>query len=462
MTKQLFSSAPPVVPLRAVHLDLKGCAPTFTRLIELVKLFRKLNFQIVLVEWEDMFPWKCDERLRSANAYTKLQIAEFRDCCDELELEIIPLVQGLGHAENVLRLEGNEGLREIPNRTDVFHPLNPESPQLLRHMVEDVLELLPQVKHFHLGADEVYTLGQNPASRAYLDTHGVAALYLKQFDPTFQLLESQKIRPMLWHDEVSNWSPDQISQMSTRTDLVVWGYTGDPRNSSTYHFRLPEIEKLSKIGCTLWGATAYKGADGPSANTTDLHDRQKATLGWAELAHPFDLKGVFVTGWSRYASGRIQVTPIDGALDSLANSAAILYNGALPKGGQADCLEWLDSAGEGEGFRDIFKTLKAIDSISEKVWTWLRELEEQVVNLEIEPQRANSGIEVIIFELMDAEICKARQLGIHLEKILAGRIIDPLPKFFRQSRIDPMVSCCERLRKQLKVETIAQSVGCHH
>ncbi|EIQ01874.1 hypothetical protein OpiT1DRAFT_00450 [Opitutaceae bacterium TAV1] len=107
------------------------------------------------------------------------------------------------------------------------------------------------------------------------------------------------------------------------------------------------MEKLHAAGCTLWAATAYKGADGPGANLPDTGRRQIATQAWVELTPRFALRGVFATGWSRYASGRIQVTPLDGALDSLVNTAVILHEGHPPAGGIGDCMTWLDAAGAG-------------------------------------------------------------------------------------------------------------------
>lgn len=288
--EELFFATKPVVAQRGIHLDLKGLAPSFDRLLRLLEIFKVLNFQIILLEWEDMFPWTCDERFRNPHAYTRDEVGKLSERCEELGLRIIPLVQGLGHSENVLRISDYKELREVPNRTDVFHPMNPEAPALLARMVCDVLELFPHVTHFHLGGDEVFTLGQHPKSRAFIEENGIAALYLKQLELAFVALEKRNIRPMLWHDEVAQWDAEQIKVFSQKTDLVAWGYTGDPRDVSTYHHRLPHVDKLHSLGCTLWGATAYKGADGPKANLPDTHSRAAATLGWAEVSLTHELR----------------------------------------------------------------------------------------------------------------------------------------------------------------------------
>jgi hexosaminidase len=449
MTTDLFHRPSPLVPVRGVHLDLKGVPPAFPRLLELLSLFGRLRYNAVLIEWEDMFPWTCEPRLRGRAAYTPAQIRRFADVCAELGLETIPLVQSLGHAENALRLPGLEALREVPHRTDVFHPLHPAAPEFVRRMVADVLALLPDVRRFHLGGDEVYTLGKNPASHAYLTEHGEAALYLRQLGPSLDELARRGIRPLLWHDEFVNWPAAELARLAPCADLVVWGYTGDPRDPATYHHRLPHVEKLHAAGCTLWAATAYKGADGPGANLPDTLRRQVATLAWAELTPRFDLQGVFATGWSRYASGRIQVTPIDGALDSLVNTAAILHDGLLPAGGLDACIEWLDTAGEGEGFRRCRTALQDLTRHVDKCWDWIRQLDEQAANLDLEPERAHSGIEEIIFELFDAEIAAIARAGEALEAALAGRIDAPWPRYYHLVRRRPIEAAAARLRARL-------------
>ncbi|WP_309398673.1 family 20 glycosylhydrolase [Cerasicoccus maritimus] len=434
-TALAFDAQSAAVPFRGVHLDLKGLVPTFHRLLELVDIFYTLRIQAILVEWEDCFPWSCDPRLRAPHAYTKDQILQFAKRCDELGIEIIPLVQSLGHSENVLRLPGNESMREVPHRTDVFHPLAQGSPQIVADMIRDVIELIPGIKHFHLGGDEVYTLGKHPASKEFIETYGIAELYLKQLQPSLILLKDNSIRPLLWHDEVVQWEDDQIKVFAQDFDLVVWGYTGDPRNPETYHFRLPHIEKLHKLGCSIWGATSYKGADGPWANLPDTLARAKATQGWAALTAQFGLKGIFITAWSRYASGRIQVTPIDGALDSLAYMAITLHNGQAPLDGIKTCISVLDDLGEATHLASCKQLLCNFTTHVDRSWDWIRQLHEQKENIKLEPTRANSGIEEIIFDLLAQDITACREFGEQLEQCLNGKVVAPLPQYYWESRL---------------------------
>ncbi|MBL8993649.1 MAG: hypothetical protein JNM63_09930, partial [Spirochaetia bacterium] len=64
------------VPVRALHLDLKGLPPTFSRLMTLIGIAKASGYNAILVEWEDQFPWK-DKRFRSESAYSEKEVLAF-------------------------------------------------------------------------------------------------------------------------------------------------------------------------------------------------------------------------------------------------------------------------------------------------------------------------------------------------------------------------------------------------
>lgn len=76
---RLFAKEQPALAKRGVHLDLKEVPPTAKRFLELLKLFAAARYNAVLVEWENSFPWRVDERFRSPTAYTPDDIRRFTE-----------------------------------------------------------------------------------------------------------------------------------------------------------------------------------------------------------------------------------------------------------------------------------------------------------------------------------------------------------------------------------------------
>uniref|UniRef100_A0A183C9Q4 DUF4015 domain-containing protein n=1 Tax=Globodera pallida TaxID=36090 RepID=A0A183C9Q4_GLOPA len=63
-----------------VHLDLKGAAPKPHYLLELFQFFKKLGFTAILMEYEDMFPYKSGlSVLARKTAYNETTIKQLKE-----------------------------------------------------------------------------------------------------------------------------------------------------------------------------------------------------------------------------------------------------------------------------------------------------------------------------------------------------------------------------------------------
>ena len=175
--RKLFRGSIPMLEIRALHIDLKGCVPEFRRLLRQLEIYAAAHYNAVLIEWEDMFPWS-DTSLRSGCAYTQDEVRKIGEKCEELGLELIPLVQSLGHMENVLSQEQYRNLQEVAGDSGCIDPLNPGSAPLICSMVDDILKLLPSVHLFHLGGDEAMTFGEGRGGAEFIEKYGRAELYL--------------------------------------------------------------------------------------------------------------------------------------------------------------------------------------------------------------------------------------------------------------------------------------------
>lgn len=391
---QLFTKETPVVAKRGVHMHLTGLPPTPERFVQLLHLFAAARYNVVVIEWEDSFPWTVDERFRSRTAYTPDEIRRICETAAGLGLELIPLVQCLGHMETPLSTPGYEHLREVPENSSGINPLDPRSRELVQRMVDDVLALMPGVKQFHLGGDEARTLGGNPDTKAFIEQQGKGALYLQHVGPILDNLNARNIRPILWHDMMIDWSGEALKSLAARCDLMVWGYAGHP-DTTDHHYHTKYIKRFHEHGLVLWGATAYKGAEGntPERHTADrpvLDERIENATAWIDIHRRFGLKGIVATGWSRWSVDTLQCVPIDAALDSLVAVAAILHDGEMPAGGVEACVEALAEPGEKERFEACRKAMERLTNVRRSGWTLVRKAREHLALCELDPRRTSA------------------------------------------------------------------------
>ncbi|MCX7590729.1 MAG: family 20 glycosylhydrolase [Kiritimatiellae bacterium] len=452
MDLPLFSQKEPVIKRRGIHLDLKGLPPTPQRLLRLLEVFATARYNVVLVEWEDTFPWTVDERFRSETAYSPSTVEQFASAAERLGIEIIPLVQCLGHMETPLSVCGYEHLREVPDRPDGLNPLAPGARELVERMVDDVLRALPNVKHFHLGGDEAWTFGMHPDTRRFISEHGKEALYLLHVEPLLDKLGTAGIRPILWHDMMRDWSADALRRLGEKTDLMVWGYRGHP-DTTQHHFSSRVIERFLGCGVGLWGATAYKGADGQDADLPDIVQRLENARAWTDVAQRYGFKGVVATAWSRYSTHLMQTEPIDAALDSAVNVGAIFYDGTTVRPKLDACVKLLDEIGEGDRFRSCRGCMERLSALRMAAWDKVRILRELIHTIRTDGRRLPcfrfvEGVKDLRTRLGEAdklekEVCAAFEglvPHVWIERYLAERL--------------------EPLRDELKeIETAARAVG---
>jgi hexosaminidase len=325
----LFERKRPVVGVRCVHLDLKGMPPTPKRFLEILDLLAELRINAVLVEWEDTYPWETYPELRCETAYSRAHVVRFLERARRLGIEVIPLVQCYGHAQTVLSRRRFRKLQEMPGSVDDLCGSNPESREVVIDMVEDVLEThRGYIRHFHLGGDEIWSMGSCPRCGRAIKRKGKAGLYMSHVGPILDEVNAQGVRPLLWDDMMRRWPMTSLRSLAKRTDLVSWGYRPELFASPARH---RTIDRFRRAGITIWGASAFKGADGVDADLPVLENRAKNMLDWIKECGRSRLVGVIATGWSRYSTSVVPCDSMEVSLDSLVVAAAAMWDGSVPK-----------------------------------------------------------------------------------------------------------------------------------
>jgi len=428
----------PIIPLRGVHLDLKGLPPTPPRLLKLLDLFAAARFNCVLVEWEDQFPWTCDPRFRSETAYRVADVDGFHRRARELGLAVIPLVQSLGHMETPLRITDYAPLRELPDRIDGLNPLAAGARELVERMVDDVRARSGAITHFHLGGDEAFSFGRHPDTRAYIARHGKASLYLHHVRPILESLNAQRIRPILWHDMMREWDDASLAEIGALADVMVWAYQGSPDDSL--------IERFRRAGVTAWGASAWKGADSRGdAELPDVAARVANALAWARVASRHPLAGIVATGWSRYQTTRVQCEPIDGALDALVRSAAAFRDGHDIGAATAESL--LASVGELRTFDACRSALARFSEARRSVWELVRLFYEQRSLENRDPRRKGSGVRQELLHLVDEQLAATKSAADGVRAAMTDLVPPVWIESFLAERIEPLIERLEEVKR---------------
>ncbi len=271
------------VPGNYLHLDLKGTIPGYARMLEFLRFFKKCGYDGIVWEYEDRLPW----RSWKGNWRGGFDMRIWEDC-RTLDLEVIPLIQTLGHLEWLLKHDEYSGLRENGLISELC-PLHPEGMGHLKRWLNEVAELHPESRFIHLGLDETWFLGSCEKCRR----HDKMQLYLNHAKELCEYVLSLNLRPMLWGDMF--WREQRLSlarELPPGTVLVDWQYGGEPPYDTTL--------ELQRSGHTVMGASAAMCSWWEHAGQMQgpPGDRIRNVTGWKRRGDANGM-GIIHTTWGR-------------------------------------------------------------------------------------------------------------------------------------------------------------------
>jgi hypothetical protein len=307
-------------------------------------------------------------------------------------------------------------------------------------------------------------LGQNPDTRAYLQKHGKGALYLQHVEPILDYLNARHIRPILWHDMITDWDSQPLRSLADKCDLIVWGYNGHP-DTTTGHFNTKYIQRFHDHGFIQWGAAAYKGSEGetPERHTSDrpvLAERVENARAWAEVAQRHGLAGVVATGWSRWSVDTLQCVPIDAALDSLVAVGVILHDGELPAGGVQACVDALEELGEKQRFEACRKAMERLTSVRREGWLKVQRLREQLALCRLDPRRTSARNPVQGLKglpQLQAVVRQSQRVADEVRRSLDGLVATVWIEEYVSTRLSPLQDELSALTAQAEALNMGSS-----
>ncbi len=218
--------------LRAFHLDLKWQHYRFDRYLALLDDLADWGYNTVVLEYENMFPYRCCRRAVHRDAWTLLQVRQFVAKARSRRIQIIPLIQCFGHLEFVLRLPQFRHLTENPEHPSELCPCKDGAADLVSAMIDEVIAAHPEAEYLHIGGDEVWSLGTCPACKRNVRRAGKSRIYIDFVSPFVSRVTAAGKRPILWADMLLG-HPEALDAMSRDAILCDWQYW--PQGTSEPH-----------------------------------------------------------------------------------------------------------------------------------------------------------------------------------------------------------------------------------
>lgn len=256
----------PDVPIRAAHYDTKHHQDTREFVEQFIRELAAYKYNMLIWEWEDKFEYPSHPEIGAPGAFTMREMQDLTRYARQYHIQIVPLVQGLGHAGFILKWPQFAGLRELPASNFEFCPLKQGSYRLLSDLWHDAVKATPGSQYIHIGSDETFELGQCPQCRKAEQTMGRTGLYNLFVDQAAQSIANTGRRVMVWDppntpvfpqkglvltESYDNETPDlQYARKARSQGFQVFAYDPNPGIEMLF---LPYFFSKNGEGDTLQG-----------------------------------------------------------------------------------------------------------------------------------------------------------------------------------------------------------------
>ncbi|MBI3829915.1 MAG: family 20 glycosylhydrolase [Planctomycetes bacterium] len=290
----------PLLPIRAIHLDLRGWPPTRQYLEHTIDMLSEYKINVVILEYERHFAFNSQPGLSSKDAFPPNYISELDLFAQDRGVQLVPLQHCIGNLNYMLKLDPYKELREDPRYLQQACPSNPATTDIFIAMAEDLLAAHSS-PYFHIGGDQARFLGVCPACKnRSKQLGGRASLYLEYIGKIIRYLNSRKRTVLLWDDLFRNMTDQQIAWLPPDATLCFWNYSGQGGRATPQI--LTALDRYKQIGRRIWGAASRL----PSVKYESFDNIDA----WTEAAEMGYIEGLVTTTWTReYALGPLLGPP---------------------------------------------------------------------------------------------------------------------------------------------------------
>jgi len=198
----------PDIPIRAVHYDTKHFQEKKDYVFNFIRVLAGYKINMLIWEWEDKFAYRSHPEIGAPGAFTKEEMQEFTRYAQNYHIQIVPLIQGLGHVSFILKHPENKNLREIPSNSWGFCPLRESTYTLMSDLIKEAVEATPGSEYIHIGCDETYVLGKGTicGCKEKAEKEGKFALMEVYVNRVAGIVKKLNRQPMAWD---GGYNPDE-------------------------------------------------------------------------------------------------------------------------------------------------------------------------------------------------------------------------------------------------------------
>jgi hypothetical protein len=299
----------PLLSYRAIHLDIKHHIDKKEYYHNLIDKLAKYKVNAIIAEMEDKLKYKRQPEVGSADAFSISEWKELSDYAKERNIEISPLIQGLGHASFILKHDKYKHLRDDPKSDWAFNPLNPETYKVQYDLYLDAIEATPHGRYLHIGGDEVHTTGRGSGKSAL-------ELQLIWLNKVSAFAEEHGRTPIFWDDMPLKFAnvyrpmfdtkitKREVDSIWDKNEHILLGFLDKfPKNCIYMRWNYSSPQAIGNIKAMEWFRNKDLQVMGATAGQTRwvLMPQNESNIdnikSFAESSINNDLNGLLLTLW---------------------------------------------------------------------------------------------------------------------------------------------------------------------
>ena len=282
-TRGLHITDWPDMEFRAIHVDLWY---HLDRPWYYEHLFRQLSYykiNTVVFEFEDKFQYTSHSVLSAPGAMTHEQVKRLVQTAKKYYIDVVPLVQTLGHVSFIAKHPEFFHLREVAKSNWQLCPLKEGTLDLVRDLLDEVLDVVQPAKYLHIGGDEARELGMGPewGDKAPVESYKLWLNFV------CDQLKKRGKTAIVWDDMfLRHFNSADMARLPSNLIYMRWDY-------DTGRF-LDRDKMILKLGYPVWIATS---AQTMTPIFPDQHLRVFNNANFIPDAVTLGIKGVLNTAW---------------------------------------------------------------------------------------------------------------------------------------------------------------------